>query len=677
MLGEMVGQRSPEMIKKLSTVKTEPKLDCPDLPHRPEAAASTPVPLDEPIKSLVTWECGSPVPYRFIASMMTKIEAESGRNSIIEIVGNHVCAIACTTPSDLVLFGFLCTGELRPLHEGVKLDVSEAILIDGLSHVTGMDASKIKQDVDKGADLCELALVSRMRQSSLEAMCGQKSATLTIREVYQALLKIANIQGKNAHRTKIGKIVKLMSTAKGDEAKFLLRSLSGSLRIGCALSSILIGIGRGFRLRDYYIKATSEMPDDTELMRYGEKFKKIYQKSPLLDKLILNMLKAGESFESLEEACDLKFGIPVMPMLAKPAKSIAEIRQRLGNGEITCEYKYDGERAQIHKEEDGSVTIYSQNVKNATAQFADILPLIRKHVSATSFIIDSEIVAYDMKQHIILPFQTLMHRSRKGTEGVSPIQVCVFAFDLLFVDGKSLIKLPLFRRRAELHRIVTPVEHKFQTAVFLDTDLDHLEEFFREAIANHAEGLIIKSMASEYDPGKRSQHWAKLKKGYVRDLGTVEEFALADCVDVVVVGATMGNGKRHSVYGAYLVAVWNKRCQLFQTICEVGIGFSDQILTQFTELFKDKVVKKPPPRVQYGKNSPQFYIPPTVVWEINASDITISPTTACCLGDVEENAGFSLRSGKFLRVREDKDPMNCTSADRICEMYYAQPNIKN
>jgi DNA ligase-1 len=185
---------------------------------------------------------------------------------------------------------------------------------------------------------------------------------------------------------------------------------------------------------------------------------------------------------------------------------------------------------------------------------------------------------------------------------------------------------------------------------------------------------MIKGIDSEYEPGKRSQHWAKLKKDYVKGLGTAEESALSDCVDVCVVGATMGKGRRAGVYGAYLVAVWNEDRACFQTICEVGTGFSDQRLTEFTEFFKEHIATKPPHNVQYGKSSPQFFIKPAVVWEIAAADITISPTAACCYGEVVDDGGISLRFGRFLRIREDKDPVMCTTSSQIMDMYYAQPN---
>lgn len=186
---------------------------------------------------------------------------------------------------------------------------------------------------------------------------------------------------------------------------------------------------------------------------------------------------------------------------------------------------------------------------------------------------------------------------------------------------------------------------------------------------------MIKSLDSEYDPGKRSQWWAKLKKDYVRGLGTAEESAASDTFDVCIVGATMGKGKRAGVYGCYLTAVWNEDVGKFQTICEVGTGLSDENLKDFTESFKELVVSKPPPNVDYGKSKPQFFIQPQVVWEITAADITISPVAAACFNEVEEGSGISLRFGRFLRVRHDKDAHMATTAEQIFDMYRAQPNI--
>jgi DNA ligase-1 len=565
----------------------------------------------------------------------------------------------------------------------VTLDVGDSILIEAISASSGRTKDQIKQELDEIGDLGQIAMSSRAKQRSIGAMYGKKEANLTVRGVYSSLMEIANIQGRKMQQLKIGKISKLLSLAHGEEAKFVIRYCSHSLRIGCAQASFLIAVGYGLALRESFIKGKGANADDA--VSIGKRFKKVYHRHPLLDELVIEFLQSS-SFGSVEKKFHLSVGIPVLPMLAKPAKSLDEIRSRFAGAQITAEYKYDGERGQIHGN-DGTVRMFSRNVKDMTQQFADIIPLILENVKADNFIIDSEIVAYDVERKVILPFQTLMHRSRKGSDEVSPIQVCIFAFDLVFLNGEWLDQTPLHERRMALERIVNQVEHKFQIAKHSETGIDDgLIDLFNQAVNDCTEGLMIKGLYSLYDPGKRSKDWAKLKKDYVKDLGDSSttrknsslekgEASLSDGVDVVVVGGTMGRGKRTGLYGSFLVAVWNEDCGAFQTICEVGTGFSDQNLSEFTKMFKEEVVSDPPRNVQYGKMIPQFYFRPNVVWEIVAADITVSPTAACCLGDVENrpNAGISLRFGRFLRIREDKNPVNCTSADQIFQMYMSQP----
>ncbi|OHT10360.1 DNA ligase 1 [Tritrichomonas foetus] len=628
--------------------------------------------IPDEIKNLITWKDGSPVPYSFLVSMSSLLENEPKRNAKIEIATKHFLAVACSTPEDLIPLIFIVTGELRPAHEGVKLDLGENIIKKGIAQATGRTEDDIKREFDIVGDLALLAMKSKKKQNSLDAMMGKKVEPLTIRGVYSKLLDIAKMEGNNVVRHKTGSIAKLLSQTENQEAKFIIRSLETKLTVGCAQSTVLVSLGRCFRWRETYLGLKPE-PSEETLTNIGKEFKAIFHRYPLMDKLITKMLEGG--FDLVEKQCNLVVGVPVVPMLAKPAKSTNEVKARLGDGKITCEYKYDGERAQIHKCKNGTMQIFSRSAKDSTKQFEDIKPLILSQIEGEEFIIDSEIVAYDIEKGYILPFQTLMHRSRKGSDEPSPIQVCVFAFDILYLNGESLIDKPLKERREILHKIIKPVEHRLQTATYMDTGLDNIKDFFNEAVSHRTEGLMIKGIDSCYEPGRRSPSWAKLKKDYVKGLGTESESSLSDTVDVVVVGATHGKKKRSGHYGCYLVAVWNEEVGKFQTICEVGTGFSDQNFIDFHEMMEDHLVSKPPNEVQYGKNKPDVYIKPFLVWEIAVADITISPTQMACFGDVEDDAGISLRFGRFMRIREDKEPMQCTNTHQILEMYYAQPNI--
>ena len=627
--------------------------------------------LPQEIKDLITWKNGDPVPYSFFAQLSQKLEDESKTIPQIDIATKHFLAVVGSTPEDLTPLIFILISELRPLHEGITLDLGEALLMKAIAHVSGRSEADIKKELIEVGDLGKITMKSKKGQSSLDSLMGRKVEALTIRSVYKQFLDIAKMEGTNVQRHKIGNIAKLLSQTKDIEAKFIIRSLGGNLSVGFALSKVLISLGRCFRLRETYM-GLSPSPDPDELTKYGKRFKQIFHRYPLMDKLIDKMLEGG--FKLAEEQCNLVVGVPVVPMLAKPAKSTNEIKSRMGDAKITCEYKYDGERAQIHKTNDGKVHIYSRSAKDSTKKFEDIKPLIVSNVQADEFIIDSEIVAFDIEKHYILPFQTLMHRSRKGSDEPPTIQVCIFAFDLLYLNGESLIDKPLCERRELLHSVLTPVENRLQTATYLNTDLDNLKDFFNEAVSHKTEGLMIKDFNSPYEPGRRSPYWAKLKKDYVKGLGTSEESSASDTVDVVVVGASYGKGKRSGLFGCFLVAVWNEEVGKFQTICEVGTGFSDKDLSDFTEIMKEHSVTKAPIEVQYGTNAPDVYIKPFMVWEIAVADITKSPTAMACRDDVQEGHGISLRFSRFLRIRDDKDIMQCTNTNQILEMFYAQAN---
>lgn len=631
--------------------------------------------IPENIKKMIEWKNGSPVPYSFLVSMSTKLENEPGRNAKIDILTDHLLAIACSTPEELIPFVFIYLGELRPAHEGIKLVIGERLIIKGIAQATGRTEKDIDKEYAVEGDLGKLAMKSKKSQNSLDSMFGGKVEELTVRSVYKQFLDIAKVEGNRAQQRKIGNVAKLLSQTKDQEAKFIIRSLGGNLGVGSARSTILVSLGRCYRWKETFM-GIKESPDEDELKKYGKKFKAIFNRYPLIDKIINKMNEGG--FELAEKECTITPGIPCNAMLAKPAKSTAEIKSKMGDHPITCEYKYDGERAQIHKTKDGKVQIFSRASKDSTLQFEEVKPLVLENVEGEDFILDSEIVAYDHEKGFILPFQTLMHRPKKGGDKPSPIQLCVFTFDVLYINGESIINKPLKERRSVLQKIVKPVENKLQMATYLNTDLDNIKDFFDEAVEHRTEGLMIKSLDSVYEPGRRSESWEKLKKDYVKGLGTENESSLSDTVDVVVVGATNGRGKRAGFYGSYLTAVWNEDVGKFQTICEVGTGFSDQDFKDFHEMMQNYVVSRPPLEVQYSKsNKPDVYIKPFIVWEVAVADFTISPANMCCQGELKSNpnSGISMRFGRFMRVRDDKEVLQCTNTHQILDMYYSQPNI--
>jgi len=632
-----------------------------------------PLPIPNDVKELVNWSPGDNVPFLFVANALEKAEKETQRNLIIKMFSQYFLAVLCTTPQDLIPFVFLGLGILRPRHEGVKLNIGDEILIHAISEATGTSGAKVKQQLKEDGDLAIVAQNSRSSQKTMTSMFGKTNKSFTIRSVYSAFLEISSLDGANSQKNRAGKIQVLLTSCQSAEIKFLVRMLQGKLRIGASQSTILVALGYAFRRRENLLGMMKNEPDDDDLKKHGKIFKKLYNRYPVLDKLIAEMLR--NSFKGALESCDLTMGIPVIPMLAKPAKTTAEIIRRLGDVPITAEYKYDGERAQIHKRSNGKVSIFSRSAEDSTAKFADIAEIVINNFEGEDFILDSEIVAFNTEKNIILPFQVLMNRPKKGSDEIPVIQVCIFLFDILFYNGKSLISVPLSERRKILHAHVNTIPNKLQTATFVDKPLDQLQDFFNESIERRTEGLMIKTLDGEYEPGKRSQLWAKLKKDYIKDIGGEATESAPDTIDVVVLGAVPGQGKRTHLYGSFLIGLYNDNINKFQSLTFLGTGFSEQLLKDLYEQLHPYERETPPKEVEIGDiDEGCVFFEPKLVWEVLVADFLLSPNYRAAFGDLGEDKGISLRFARYYRNRDDKTPLQSTSTNQLIDLYHSQIN---
>lgn len=636
----------------------------------------------QPIKD-AGWEKGKRVPYMALARTLELIEETSSRLKMIEILANYFRSVILLSPDDLLFSVYLCLNQLAPAYVGLELGVGEGIIIKALAQATGRAPDKVKADAAAKGDLGLVAELSKGTQRTLSMF---KPTSLTVRSVFDGLTEIASMSGNSSQSKKVDKIHGLIVASKQLEARYLTRSLAGKLRIGIAEQSLLQALALATTMTPpnqpdppevlNSCKGLSEESKKAKVEENAILIKTAYCQCPSYDRLVSVLLRQGVS--SLPELCTLTPGVPLKPMLACPSRGIQEVLQKFDSAKFTCEWKYDGERAQIHLMENGDIRIYSRNQENNTSKYPDLIKRfnswIKPDKTLTTAILDTEAVAWDTEKKQILPFQVLSTRKRKdAVESEIKVQVCVFAFDLLFINGESLVQKPLTERREKLWEFFQPVDGQFGFATSKDPEtLEEVEEFLESSLKGNCEGLMVKALDvnATYEIAKRSKNWVKLKKDYLEGIG--------DTIDAVVIGGYLGKGKRTGLYGGFLLACYDESNEEYQSLCKIGTGFSDEDFQKHSDFLKNHVIPKPKPYYQYDQgHTPDHWFEPVQVWEIKCADLSISPAHKAAVGIVDPNKGISLRFPRFLRIRDDKGPENATSAEQIAELYGNQEQVKN
>lgn len=613
-------------------------------------------------KKAVYWVDGERVPFMFVAKAFDAIAEESGRIAITEIVTNALRTVIHTTPDDLLPVVYLFANKIAPAHEGLELGIGDASIIKALAEACGANEAHIKKQYK---DLGDLGLVAKASRSSQSLM--RKPEALTVAKVFNTFRIIAKESGKDSQEKKKNHIKSLLVAATDCEPQYLIRLLQTKLRIGLAEQTLLAALGHAAA---YSEKHPSPHANVNSPMEEAEKIvKQVYSVIPVYDKIVPALLSDG--VWNLQKTCSFSPGVPVGPMLAKPTKGVSEIVDKFHDMEFTCEYKYDGERAQIHYMENGLVEIYSRNAERNTGKFPDVVAAISrlKKPSTTSFVLDCELVAYDREKQKILPFQILSTRARKNVVASDiKVNVCIFAFDILYLNGKPLIQEQLNVRREHLYSSFKEEAAYFQFATnIISNDLEEITKFLEASVNGSCEGLIIKTLSRDatYEPSKRSNNWLKLKKDYMESIG--------DSLDLVPIAAIHGQGKRTGFYGAFLLACYDSNNEEFQSICKIGTGFSETMLEERSTSLRSKVIPNPKSYYRYGETlNPDVWFEPTEVWEVKAADLTISPVHRAANGIVDPEKGISLRFPRLIRIREDKTPEQASSAEMVADMYSAQ-----
>jgi DNA ligase-1 len=679
---------------------------------KPEVAEKVRAKVQSTLKSqkdpYPDWKAGDPVPYAALCTTFSKIECTTKRLEIVAHCSLFLQQVLRLTPKDLLPTVLLMIGKLAADYAGVELGIGESLIMKAIGETTGRSLKIIKEDQQKIGDLGLVAAKSRGNQPTMF-----KPKQLTVRSVHEGLMKIAVVEGSGSQGRKVDGIKKLLASAdvglpkgktidinedKGgpSESKFIIRALEGKMRLGLAEKSMQVALANAM-VYNAASKDGRKMPPSEEIKKGEDIFKAVYSELPSYEVIVPALLESG--IWQLRNSVKLRPGVPLKPMLAKPTKSLGEVLDRFEGKDFTCEYKYDGERAQIHfvshdsdldfattvaptagKSDRGVSNIFSRNSEDLSKKYPDILGKLPTWIKkgTTSFVLDCETVAWDIEKKHVLPFQQLMTRKKKDVKAEDvKVKVCVFAFDILYLDGEALVNKPFRERRELMYRAFEEVEGEFSFAKYGNTkEIDEIQTLLDESIEASCEGLMVKMLdgvESHYEPSRRSQNWLKVKKDYLAGAG--------DSLDLVVLGAYYGKGKRTNWYGAFTLACYNTSTEKYETVCNIGTGFSESLLAELHETLSPLTIDRPKPFYDHstGKNDqPDVWFEPKFVWEVKTADLTLSPRYRAASSEFGGNGvhkGVSLRFPRFIRLRDDKKPDSATSSRQVAEMYRKQESV--
>ena len=560
---------------------------------------------------------------------------------------NYLVTLFKNTPSDLVdKIIYLIQGKIRPDYEGIEMGIAEKMIIRIISQISNISNDEVYRNYREKGDLGSVAEVI-MKNKIQTTLFNEK---VTIERIYLVFDKISKTTGKGSQETKIKSFASLFNDSSPEECKYIIRFALGTLRLGIADSTIMDALALAY---------TSDKKNRKIL-------ENAYNVSSDMGRVSKILAKQGLEAVS---AIKIELFIPIRPMLAERVQTSKEALEKV-SGKAAVEFKLDGERVQIHRR-DKKVQIFSRSLENITHYYPDVAEASRT-ITLRNFIIEAEVVAINKYTEEFLPFQELMHRRRKYDidKNVENYPVSVNVFDILYASGRDKTNLPYIERRALLKDTITNSVDRRLTLIQqrIVSSVDQLEKFMAKSIEYGCEGLMVKQTNSPYRAGARGFAWIKIKREYRSEL--------VDTLDLVIIGGSYGRGRRVGRYGALLLAVYDKNENVFKSVCKVGSGFTDEVLEElFTDLGKYMIPKKHP-RV-YSKLEMNTWFIPTIVIEIIASEITLSPEYDAGMDSIRKGFGLSLRFPKFTKkIRRDKNPQDITDESELIEMYRKQRNIK-
>ena len=610
-----------------------------------------------------------------LAEVFAHLEKTSSSLAMIDILADFFPKIS---PEEAKIAAYLLRGELGPSYEGLEIGLADKMVMRAISRAANIDIEKVKSLLKKTGDLgLVIEKLYEPRNSRKLSLRGEvkhrKVADLTIKEVFEKLVEIAKTTGEGSQEKKLNLLVDLLSKTSGQEAKYIIRTILGTLRLGVGEMTFLYGLAKAFgagkkdkEILEYAFNVLSDLGEVAYAVskKYAD----------------LRRLNADSRREIIREAIEHikpKVGIPIRMMLANRIEELEEVKKHIP-GTVSVEDKYDGERIQAHiqikrgltqtehrltrTEADKNIVLFSRRQENITHQYPDLIEGLKKSFHGKEAIVEGEVVPYDPQKKLILPFQILMSRRRKHEieEYLKKIPVRYFMFDLLYLDGENYLKKPLKERRMALENYFKKNETIDFGEHIITDDLSEIESYFIEAIKKGNEGVMIKDYNGIYQAGTRGWLWIKFKKEYKKEL--------ADTFDLVVVGGLYGSGRRAKTYGSLLVASYDPKTNKYYSFTKVGAGFTDKDLAQLPKLLDKYKLDKKYKLVETNMEV-DVWFEPKVVMEVSGAEITISPVHTVAKDKIKRG-GLALRFPKFLRWRE-KAPEDTTTVEEIYNLYKA------
>ncbi len=539
---------------------------------------------------------------------------------------------------------YLSQGLLRPEYEGVELGVADSLARRAVALAAGEEEPSVARRAKESGDL------GRTAEELLTPRPRLAGEPLTVQEVYAAMRAIAAASGEGSQEAKVQTLVALLGRASPLEARFVVRFVLGTLRVGVREMTILDALNEAFA-------------DGSKASRGA--IESAFNLSSDLGRVATSLADGGVSALA---AIGLEVGRPVRPMLAEREPTLEAVLERMG-GRAALEYKYDGLRVQAHVDRGGQVRLFSRRLEEIGAQFPELVADLPKAIRSPPAIVEGECIPVDLDTDELLPFQNVSRRRGRKHDldrVQKEIPVRLFLFDVLLDGGEPVYGEDFPKRRARLARLLRPTETVRLAEQRVVSSADEARAFLDDAIAAGGEGVMAKSLkdGSAYRAGARGYWWIKYKRDYT--------VGLIDSIDGVVVGAFHGRGRRAGKFGAFLLAVYDKGRDRFESFTKVGSGFDDAALAEMPRRLEPFASEERPKAVETGLE-PDRWFRPGLVLEVRGAELTLSPIHRAALGAVRAGSGLALRFPRFTGLyRDDKGPTEATSSHELLEMYRRQ-----